>query len=128
MFLHYSQVNLDGVLSFRRRFSNYNPDPFPLRYDILIAPFWNEVSSYRGGNVFYRFTDDEYILNDVGMIIRDAFINDFSPTLVFIATWDKVEPSSYPYYGVSRNVNLLYDTILIMVFTLEKLLSSSCGQ
>ena len=62
---------------------------------MLIAPFWSEVFLYRGGNVFYRFTDDEYILNDIGMIIRDAFVNDFSPTLVFIATWDKVQALSY---------------------------------
>ena len=66
------------------------------------------MSSYRGGNVFYRFTDDEYILNDVGMTIRDTFINDFSPTLVFIATWDKVEPSSLSLEGVSQHESIMH--------------------
>ena len=95
-----SQVNDNGVLSFRGRFYDSFPDPFPLSlsyYHVLIAPFWNDVDLYRGGNVFYRFTDDDYILNDVGMTIRDAFNNDFSPALLFIATWDRVPARRFPY-------------------------------
>ena len=98
------QVNANGVLSFRGRFYDSSPDPFPLSlsyYNVLIAPFWNYVSLYRGGSVFFRFTDDESILEEVGMTIRDAFENDFSPTLLFIATWDRVAPGRYLYSGVS---------------------------
>ena len=102
-YIFISQVSDNGVLSFRSGFYDSSPDPFPLSYYILIAPFWNDVYLYRGGNIFYRFTDDESILNDVGMTIRDAFENDFSPALVFIATWDRVTPSyRYSYYGVSE--------------------------
>ena len=97
------------MLSFRYRFYDSSPEPFPLRYsDVLIAPFWNRVSLYRGGSISYRFTDDEYIVNDVGMAIRDAFNNDFSPELVFIATWDRVTSYySYLYSGVSQHENVV---------------------
>ena len=94
------------MLSFRGQFYDSSPDPFPLRYYTLIAPFWANVDLYSGGSVFYRYTDDETILSDVEQTIRDAFINDFSPTLVFIATWDRVAPGSYPYTGVSHTLYL----------------------
>ena len=38
------QVNRDGVLSFRQDFYYGNPESFPLSNDVLIAPFWDDMT------------------------------------------------------------------------------------
>ena len=90
LFVFIAQVNANGVLSFGGPFSAHTPRPFPLFPDRLIAPFWNDIDIRTAGSIFYRFTDDEGLLNQVGSSIRNAYSSIFSPTLLFIATWDAV--------------------------------------
>lgn len=81
-------MNSNGVVSFRIPFINPAPRPFPLlTNDILIAPFWDFINTFDGGRVFFRLTDDEDLLEQVGNTINEA---DFSPELLLIATWDGV--------------------------------------
>ena len=70
---------------------NFVPFPFPLSTgDILIAPFWDDFDVGAGGQILFRQTSDEELLALTGSTINDAFFLDFSPTLLFIATWDGV--------------------------------------
>ncbi len=78
------------MLSFRSPFSDFTPEAFPLFGPILIAPFWDDINIGQGGSIFFRFSDDEQLLVVVEMLIREAFGSDFSPAMLFIATWDRV--------------------------------------
>lgn len=96
----------------------------------LIAPLWDDYDATGGGNIgllpplgsdesfsqnlqlpptgppilpaqiVFRTADDEALLAEVGSSVNDAFDVDFSPTSLFIATWDGV-----PRFGSPANVN-----------------------
>ena len=101
------QVNTHGQLSFRAPFIDFTPESFPLQGPnsgvILIAPFWDDIdttgSSGPGGQLFFRQSGDESLLAAVGAVISGIFMKSFSPTLLFIATWEGV-PESFNINGV----------------------------
>ena len=86
------QVNTNGPLSFRSPFTDFSPRPFPLisENDILIAPFWDDIFIIRAGEIYYRFSVDPSLLEEVGGNISDAFSTSFIPSQLFVATWDRV--------------------------------------
>ena len=95
----YVQVNNIGVISFRLPFFDVNPRPFPLSTsDVLIAPFWDTIITFNGGQVLFRHTNDEDLLTQVGTTINEAFMEDFSPVLLLIVTWDAVPNLSGPHF------------------------------
>ena len=84
-------------MSFRDPFIDFTPEPLPIQGlnfgVILIAPFWDDIEtreSVGGGRLFFRQSNDEALLTEVGTAISDVFMPSFSPTLLFIATWDEV--------------------------------------
>ena len=91
------QVNSNGILSISEPFTDPNSIPFPLSTgDILIAPFWDNIDVTQGGQILYRLTDDVAIRNTVGAMVNDGLGDDFFPSSVFIATWDRVAESGGP--------------------------------
>jgi len=86
------QVNTNGLLSFAMLQFPYLPTPFSLTNQPLVAPFWGDVDTRSSGNVSYRQTSDQALLDEVGMEIRRSFVNSrgFFPTSLFIATWNDV--------------------------------------
>ena len=90
------QVSSYGVISFRSSHSLY-PRSFPLSTsDILIAPFWDY--SYGGGQVLFRLSNNQTLLNEVGSTVNETLEFDFTPTMLFIVTWIRI-----PQYGNSQN-------------------------
>ena len=90
-----SQENANGIISFRRPFTNFTPLRFPLNNSIpLIAPFWNFVNNRIFGNIFYRQTSNVTLLQRARDQLRELFPSsgNFTPTTLFIATWDRVAP------------------------------------
>ena len=86
-------MNSIGTVSFGAPFTTIPQAPLPLPQSddsTLVAPFWNLITQYRGGNVFFRFSEDEDLMEEVGMRIEAAFREEFHPELVFVATWDQV--------------------------------------
>ena len=47
------------------------------------------------GRLFYRFSTDETLLQEVGAAISSAFVSNFSPTSLFIATWEEMRKYWY---------------------------------
>ena len=72
------QVASDGVVSFGRTFP-------------LIAPFWS-FSFVTFRNIFYRETSNVTLLQRARHQLRELFqsFGNFTPTTLFIATWDRV--------------------------------------
>ena len=87
------QVNTNGVLSFQQSFGAFSPQSFPLDHTELtavVALYWADHDIRIGGLIFYRVTEDEVLLDSVGSEISSAFNTSFSPTWLFIATWEEV--------------------------------------
>ena len=87
-------MNANGVLSFGRSFtdassggSNFNTVSSPP----IIAPFWNDVDVRRGGAIYYRQDNSSLNADQVQQDINTQFPDiEFYPSLVFVATWDRV--------------------------------------
>ena len=85
------QVSTNGVVSFGANFTDYNTRPFPLSTsDILLAPFWDDSNVVIGGQVLFRLSDDQTLLNQVGSIINNTLEYNFTPMMLFIVTWDRI--------------------------------------
>ena len=83
------QVSAYGVISFGASYST-SPLPFPLSSsDILIAPFWDYFYVHNVGQVLFRLSDNQTLLNEVASTF-DTLEFDFTPTMLFIATWNIV--------------------------------------
>ena len=108
--MHLLQVNTNGVLSFRKAFNDFSPESFPLpsQTDVLVALYWHDHDITVHGNVFYRSTQDMACLTEVGSRISNVFKVDFSPTQLFIATWDEVTG-----FSVSQNLVIPYNVITL---------------
>ncbi|XP_056008372.1 sushi domain-containing protein 2-like isoform X1 [Ostrea edulis] len=86
-------VNTNGVISFLGTLSTYTPNSFPLAHDRrLVAIFWADVDTRKGGTVWYRESTNQTILHRATEEVRTYFpqFNRFQATWVFIATWDNV--------------------------------------
>ena len=94
-----SQINTNGVLSFQSPFiqSGYMPQGFALSdvNNTLIVPFWDNLGLRRFGNVFYRTTSNAALLQRAHDQLQELFPSsaNFTPTTLFIATWDRVAES-----------------------------------
>ena len=86
------QVSTNGVVSFGAPFTNPFSRPFPLlsTSDILIAPFWDDSNVENGGQILFRLSENQTLLNQVGSIINDCLEYDFTPTMLFIVTWNRI--------------------------------------
>ena len=97
-----SQVNANGLISFRSPFADYTPDPLPTSVsDIFIALYWDDhdvrAPGDPDGGIYYRVSNKSSLLQEVGANISSAFGNNsFSPDTLLIATWNRV-----PKYGSS---------------------------
>lgn len=87
------QVNTNGVISFLDQVSQFTPDSFPLGDNRrLVAPFWADVDTTVAGEVFYRETTDQSLLQQASEDVRANFLDHrkFKATWLFIATWHEV--------------------------------------
>ena len=104
------QVSTNGVVSFGYDFTDSISRPFPLSTsDILIAPFWDDSNVENGGQILFRLSDNQTLLNQVGSIINDRLEYDFTPTILFIVTWNSI-----PAFGGSPNtVSVILATLAV---------------
>ena len=102
-----TQVNPNGVLSFRRPFTWITIRSFPLlAARTLIAPFWDDVDITRFGNIYYRLTSNTTLLERARDQLQELFppAGNFTPTQLFIATWDRVAEFNQSGSQVSTNL------------------------
>ena len=110
------QVSTNGVISFGATFTNHHSHPFPLSArlsDILIAPFWDDSNVVTGGQILFRLSDNQTLLNEVGSTINNSleYDYDFTPTMLFIVTWNRI-----PEYGGSSNIV----SVIIVIISIDK--------
>ena len=86
-------MNTNGVISFLGTMSTYTPSPFPLGSNKrLVAPYWSDIDTRNGGDVWYRESTNITLLQMVSLEIRRVFPEHykFQASWIFIATWDNV--------------------------------------
>ncbi|XP_034295400.1 sushi, nidogen and EGF-like domain-containing protein 1 isoform X1 [Pantherophis guttatus] len=86
-------VNNNGIISFLKEVSQFTPVAFPISNDRrVVAAFWADVDNRRSGQVYYRETTDQAILERATKDIAKYFpeFPEFSAQWIFIATWNKV--------------------------------------
>ena len=95
-------MSTNGVLSFGQPFTFYssfgaNFDSIRIPSPPLIAPFWDDVDIRNGGTIYYRQDNTLSIAQQIQQDISLQFhnISLFHPSLVFIATWDRVAPFGF---------------------------------
>lgn len=111
------QVNTNGVISFLVQVSQYTPKTFPLDGNRrLVAPFWADVDTRKGGDVFYRETTDPNLLQQATDHVTSTYVDqqNFRATWLFIATWNEVA-----FFGAS-NSNLFKVGTLDLHYYFEK--------
>ena len=101
----YPKVNTNGAISFERTVSQYTPQPFPLGDNrVLVAPFWADVDIRQRGKVSYQEivnpVSDEFIRAKTEITTAFNKQAKFTPTWLFITTWDKV-----PFYDDTRSTS-----------------------
>ncbi|XP_023943283.2 nidogen [Bicyclus anynana] len=84
-------VNNYGVLSFRSDIPTFLNAEFPLPYP-SIAAFYTNVDTSESGAVYFRETNESYVLRKAEESIQNNFHEyyDFKPISVFIASWVEV--------------------------------------
>ncbi|XP_059833768.1 alpha-tectorin-like [Hypanus sabinus] len=103
-------VNNNGVISFVVPVSQYTSTAFPLPDGrAFIAPFWADVDNRLGGNVYYRESTEEALLQRATADVRKYSPGiEFQARWVFVATWDNVA-----YYGSQSSKVNSFQAVLI---------------
>uniref|UniRef100_A0A674J6I1 Sushi, nidogen and EGF like domains 1 n=1 Tax=Terrapene triunguis TaxID=2587831 RepID=A0A674J6I1_9SAUR len=88
-----TEVNNNGIISFLKEVSQFTPVAFPISKDRrVVAAFWADVDNRRAGEVYYRESKDQTILEratkDIGQYFPEFL--EFSAVWVFVATWHRV--------------------------------------
>ncbi|XP_062467113.1 sushi, nidogen and EGF-like domain-containing protein 1 isoform X4 [Pezoporus occidentalis] len=86
-------VNNNGIISFLKEVSQFTPVAFPISKDRrVVAAFWADVDNRRAGDVYYRESTEQSILERASRDIAQYFpeFPGFSAQWVFIATWYRV--------------------------------------
>ena len=87
-------MNTNGVLSFGRSYTTATITDFnSLSSPPIIAPFWDDIDIRRGGTIYYRQDSNSTTTELVQQAVASEYPEaaSFQPSLVFVATWDRVE-------------------------------------
>ncbi|XP_041268181.1 sushi, nidogen and EGF-like domain-containing protein 1 [Onychostruthus taczanowskii] len=104
-------VNNNGVVSFGTMVPEFTPQPFPLPgHRPFVAPYWADVDTRVGGDVFYRQSRDPQLLARLAQDLAPAVPPGDpppQPTWAFVATWDRVA-----YFGTASDKVNTFQAVL----------------
>ena len=69
--------------------SNFSPKRFPIN-GTLIAPFWADADTRGIGQVYYRSTVNQTLLEKMMQDINKTFGEIFFPEYLFVSTWHEI--------------------------------------
>ena len=88
-------MNTNGVLSFGWPYTSTSSGRLNFTFvssPPLIAPFWDDIDITKGGSIYYRLDNTSSTADQVQLDVYNQFpdVDFFYPSLVFVATWDRV--------------------------------------
>ena len=101
-------MNTNGVTSFGQSYTS--PSLGGSDFDFtssppIIAPFWDDINILNGGMIYYRQEFSSIVANLIQQEVSSQFPEvdlTFYPTLVFVATWDRVAAFDSSFSGRSN--------------------------
>ena len=89
-------ISTNGIIFFGEGSREYIPSPYPLVGTRSVAAYWVDSDPRRGGNIFYRETFDQSILNEISSKVQQSFVQygSFRSIWALIITFNDV-----PRYG-----------------------------
>ena len=105
-------MNTNGVLSLRQSFnrassggSNFSSVSSPP----IIAPFWDDIDVTKGGDIYYRQDFSLSIADEVQREVHRQYpdVGFFHPSLVFVATWDRVAAFDSSFSGLNNTFQVV---------------------
>ncbi|XP_052091067.1 protein mesh-like isoform X1 [Mytilus californianus] len=108
-------VNTNGVISFLGTMSSYTPTPFPLGSSRrLVAPYWADMDTRNGGDIWYRETTNSTLLQKASVEIQTIFPRqyNFKASWMFIGTWKEVA-----FFGADSNGKQKRNTFQCVLIT-----------
>ncbi len=83
-------INTNGVISFLSPIYKNNPTKnYPISTP-LISPFWSDINTFVGGQIYYRESFFSCDLNQAKNEIASIYSSAFRPSRLYIITWDQV--------------------------------------
>jgi hypothetical protein len=101
-------VNTNGLISFlspinkNHPINNYIPISIP-----FISPFWSDINTIVGGQIYYR---ESFCLSDLIQAkndIANIYSTKFNPSRVYIITWDQVSA-----YNGNSSINNTFQLVI----------------
>lgn len=86
-------MNTNGDVTFENDLRSYIAMPFPIDGSHkIIAPFWTDIDIRNGGQLWYRLTTQDWMLEQGTSEIRTLFphIPSFAASWIMIVTWETV--------------------------------------
>ena len=106
-------MNTNGVVSFGQPYTSASSggsdfvsvSPTPP----IIAPFWDDINIRDGGMIYYRQEFSSSIADIVAQDLSARYpeVGSFYPSLVFVATWDRVAAFSSSFGGLSNTFQVI---------------------
>ena len=100
------------MLSFRQSFTRLyssGSDFDSVSSPPIIAPFWDFVDILTGGTIYYRQDFNSSVADQIQQDIHTQFpdVGFFYPSLVFVATWDRVAAYAFSARGHYNTVQVI---------------------
>ena len=106
MFIAPLQVVVNGLFSFGRRVTYFDPILFPghtTNYTYLVAPFWADHDTRPSGQVSYEVHYSNALTSHVSQFISQQQMSNFTATWMLIAEWEGIQQYQ-SFGGVSCNL------------------------
>ena len=83
------------MVSFIEPVPQFSPNPFPIKDEYLISPYWADVDIRGIGDVFFKETTNSSLLAEANDIIQTDTVqarrlSRFYPRWMLIVTWNNV--------------------------------------
>ena len=100
-------INSNGFISFiSPKIKSSSPKEYPISTPI-ISPFWSDIDTEVGGQIYYRESSSSSDLNQAEREIAKGYSTSFSPSRLYIITWDQVAA-----YDGDSSVNNTFQLVL----------------
>ena len=105
-------MNTNGVLSFGWPYTSTSSGRLNFTFvssPPLIAPFWDDIDITKGGSIYYRLDNTSSTADQVQLDVYNQFpdVDSFYPSLVFVATWDRVAAYSSSLEGLVNTFQIV---------------------
>ena len=101
------------MISFKKPLNLFTLASFPVDNEDVIAPYWTDIDITDTGNVFFRESVEDEMLDKISNEIRTANVKlaNYKAHWAFIVTWDHVVQNRN--FNDNQKVNILIHSYMV---------------